>query len=239
MAKRLQEAEDLISQLNGKDNSSPSPIYTQVSAAQEDLGHRHAPLADLTNTNTPSAPCLPLEVPKNMPAHQTISAPILTSSKEPTREDLNVDEHGEIRYYGPTSAVHDPPPMDLPMSQAPRTHHAGLTSTRVDSTSSLAAQARESATWEEFALGNASLQTGIPREVLARLLHVHWTWISPMFMWVYRPAFIRTYLIMDMSGSGSVAACWPTALLKRLMLIYHMDLQVIWRLEDATTRSFY
>ncbi|KLU83191.1 hypothetical protein MAPG_02256 [Magnaporthiopsis poae ATCC 64411] len=53
------------------------------------------------------------------------------------------------------------------------------------------------ATWEEFALGNASLQTGIPRTILAKLLHVHWTWVAPMFMWVYRPAFIR-----DMATGG-------------------------------------
>jgi len=186
MAKRLQEAEDTITQLNGKDDNSPSPARTHGSAAQEDHGHRHSPL-DIADTS--SAHYLPLIVPKGIPADQTSSAPVLAISKEPTREDLNVDEHGEIRYYGPTSAVHDPPTVDLPMSLASPDHHAGPT--RVDSRSSLAAQARESATWEEFALGNASLQTGIPREILAKLLHLHWTWVSPMFMWVYRPAFIR------------------------------------------------
>ncbi len=51
------------------------------------------------------------------------------------------------------------------------------------------------ATWEEFALENASLQTGIPHKMLAKLLHLHWTWVAPMFMWVYRPAFIRMFFL--------------------------------------------
>jgi hypothetical protein len=54
-------------------------------------------------------------------------------------------------------------------------------------------RAKESAIWEEFALGNASLQLGLPRQVMAKLLHLHWTWVAPMFMWVYRPAFMRMY----------------------------------------------
>jgi hypothetical protein len=34
-------------------------------------------------------------------------------------------------------------------------------------------------------------QNDIPRDVMSRLLRIHWVWISPMFMWVYRPAFMR------------------------------------------------
>jgi hypothetical protein len=110
-------------------------------------------------------------------------------TKEPAAADLSVDEHGEIQYYGPTSAVHDPPQIDTPTSQV--SFNRNSVSTRADPRSTLAAQARESAIWEEFALGNASLQTSIPRQLLAKLLHLHWAWVSPMFMWVYRPAFIR------------------------------------------------
>lgn len=103
--------------------------------------------------------------------------------------DVTVDEHGEICYYGPTSAVHDPPDMDSPASLVSTSCASALS--KADMLRALNSYARESATWEEFALGNASLETGIPRGVMAKLLQLHWTWVSPMFMWVYRPAFVR------------------------------------------------
>lgn len=106
--------------------------------------------------------------------------------------DLSVDEHGKICYYGPTSAVHDPPQEDSPMSVAPT---SGSSSTRAEMSSYLASYVRESAAWEDFALRNAALETGIPHQVMAKLLHLHWTWVAPMFMWTYRPAFIREFFV--------------------------------------------
>jgi hypothetical protein len=58
---------------------------------------------------------------------------------------------------------------------------------------SAAADALDPQAWEQFALGNATLHTDIPREVVAQLPQVYWTWIAPTFMWVYRPAFMRKY----------------------------------------------
>jgi hypothetical protein len=58
----------------------------------------------------------------------------------------------------------------------------------------LASDAMESRAWEEFALGNATLGTDMPKETISKLLQLHWSWIAPMFMWVYRPAFMRTSL---------------------------------------------
>lgn len=91
----------------------------------------------------------------------------------------------QLCYYGPTSAVHAP----LPDSQdVDRNQESSFLAAR----SILSSSALESRTWEEFALGNASMQTGIPRQVISRLIHIHWTWVNPMFNWVYRPAFMRT-----------------------------------------------
>ncbi|KAK6004300.1 hypothetical protein QM012_009150 [Aureobasidium pullulans] len=55
-----------------------------------------------------------------------------------------------------------------------------------------------SSIWEQFALGNAARQTGMPQKVMAKLLQLHFTWVAPMFMWVYRPAFMR-----DMTTGGT------------------------------------
>jgi hypothetical protein len=98
----------------------------------------------------------------------------------------------QIRYVGPTSAVHDPPSsLDLPSPQAPQFSEEPSKS---EVRSMLTSNAQESRAWETFALGNAALQTGIPQPTIAKLLQVHWAWIGPMFMWVYRPAFMRELL---------------------------------------------
>lgn len=55
----------------------------------------------------------------------------------------------------------------------------------------LASNAMQSREWEDIALGNAAMQLALPKDALTELLRLHWTWIAPMFMWVYRPAFMR------------------------------------------------
>lgn len=67
----------------------------------------------------------------------------------------------------------------------------------LDPRSNLTAAAIESRAWEHFALGNAALRLGIQHETLVELMKLHWSWIAPGFMWVYRPAFMR-----DMATGG-------------------------------------
>jgi len=61
-----------------------------------------------------------------------------------------------------------------------------------DSRSLLVLNASQSRNWEDFAMGNAAMQLDIPRETITKLLDNHWTWIHPLLMFVYRPAFIST-----------------------------------------------
>ncbi|KAG9511768.1 hypothetical protein KCV07_g9937, partial [Aureobasidium melanogenum] len=107
--------------------------------------------------------------------------------QDPAAIDLSLDQHGEICYYGPTSALHDPPELDAP---SPRSSAYGSVSTRNEVREYLLSHAKESSIWEQFALGNAARQTGMPQKVMAKLLQLHFTWVAPMFMWVYRPAFM-------------------------------------------------
>lgn len=94
----------------------------------------------------------------------------------------------QICYHGPTSAVHDP--LFLGTHDYPSQPHQDTTSKR-DMRTMLTSNAMESRAWEDFALGNAAIQSDIPREAMSTLLKLHWAWIAPMFMWVYRPAFMR------------------------------------------------
>lgn len=102
--------------------------------------------------------------------------------------DIGVDEFGQVCYHGPTSAVHDPASaqsLQLESDISSNTHAS------LEARTQLTAAAIESRSWEHFALGNAALRTGVPKEVLSELLKLHWSWIAPIFMWVYRPAFMR------------------------------------------------
>lgn len=200
MAKRLQEAEQAIAELRGGGGRDSSEIATPQ-VHNVDL---------LDNTAQPSPRPPPVETSgessrrlfnsgvvsgnqPSIPTHGIWDEPPSATSqvsssiqKDPSGPELTVDEHGSVRYYGPTSAVHEPSP-GMPDADSP--HDIPQ---RVNLRSSLALHARESTIWEEFAIGNAAVQTGVPRQVIAKLLHIHWTWVSPMFLWIHRSAFIRT-----------------------------------------------
>ncbi|VUC20450.1 unnamed protein product [Clonostachys rosea] len=219
MAQRLQEAEKQLAEMRAGRESTLVP--ESGSGAPQDQGFQPAilpvhPIRGTVETLSPIHPSGPNSAdhlssvekgvgsatlqPCNGPSTHMEQTPAGRDARpvpqESTLTDVSVDEHGEICYYGPTSAVHDPPQLDSPLSLATSATNASVTS-KADARSAVAAFARESATWEDFALGNASLETGIPRSVLAKLLHVHWAWVSPMFTWVYRPAFVR-----DMATGG-------------------------------------
>ncbi|OAA60959.1 Transcription factor [Niveomyces insectorum RCEF 264] len=200
MAKRLQEAEQTIAELRAAAGvtaatmASKLPAHTLASPTVEDEG---GSLSVPSPTPVPHAVAQLIGNPP--PPSQNVQAePGEELPPGPTPKgllhDLSLDEDGRICYYGPTSAVHDPPAMPPPSAHSPG-HPDRMTKTTIRSV--LAAKSQESRSWEDFALGAAAVQSDIPRPVVAKLLHIHWTWISPMFMWVYRPAFMR-----DMSTAG-------------------------------------
>ncbi|KAH7131214.1 fungal-specific transcription factor domain-containing protein [Dactylonectria macrodidyma] len=211
MARRLQEAESMIEQLQGKSSTADA---TRPRSSTGDGGlpdaSTHSPVPvlgdDSTDLHVPLS-LLPTDlvcedVGTASPAQQSLSQPSVSTSRNHTSlvaapeeslsNDLSLDEHGKICYYGPTSAVHQPVDLDSPSAHSSSGHGK-----QDDARSYLTSHAQESAIWEEFALGNAAIQTGLSRSVMARLLHLHWTWVAPMFMWVYRPAFVR-----DMTTGG-------------------------------------
>lgn len=211
MAKRLQEAEQALAEIRADGDRAFSETATpyahtaelmdnpgQSSSPNQIREHNRAPLeqsitsnsvagSDQTNSNVGIWG-------EQMAATSQAAPPV---QKDTTAAELTVDEHGSVRYYGPTSAVHEPSPM-MPDADSPHDVHQ-----RIEARNSLALHARESNIWEEFAIGNAAVQTGVPRQVIARLLHIHWTWVGPMFLWIHRSAFIRTYCRAPHSWTAS------------------------------------
>lgn len=206
MAKRLQEAEQAVSDMRAGANpgsGEDTSLHADAPNHIELPSRRNAPALSIQDYQPPSsrlspslasfAPPVSATVEESWENGTSISSHVGHSTpKQPSAAELTVDENGNIRYYGPTSAVHEPAKAVLPALLGPSSHYTA--SPTAERTNSLAAYARESEIWEEFAIGNASLLTGIPRHVIAKLLHIHWTWVAPMFLWVYRPAFIRTSL---------------------------------------------
>lgn len=194
MAKRLQEAEQTVAEMRAGAISSPQVMLPHADVPS--LLPPHAPSLS-ENSRAPLDRLSPSLSPfgtgeSSTTNNQTWNDETTVSTrvdhnapKQSGSAELSVDEHGTIPYYGPTSAVHEPSQVDLLES-----HPRDVPS--VDTSSSLSAFVRESEIWEEFAIGNASLQTHIPRQVIAKLLHIHWTWVGPMFLYVHRSAFIRT-----------------------------------------------
>ncbi len=60
--------------------------------------------------------------------------------------------------------------------------------------------------WEDFAIGNTAVKINLPKELSDELLKYHWCWIHPLFIFVYRPAFIRG---MSMVNANSLHAPDP------------------------------
>jgi hypothetical protein len=210
MAQRLQEAEETIASLRAQGSASscedtrsrlsPSPQITTVPTKEPTNVGFSVPARP--GTTPPPSIVSAKEPSASQSTDQPTNVPIACSgtSKEALPSDLSVDENGEIQYYGPTSAVHDPPQLQLE-SPITRVSPAASGSSSSEIRSMLMAHAQESKIWEEFALGNASLQTGIPRQIMAKLLHMHWTWVSPMFMYVYRHGKLASILSSDTSKS--------------------------------------
>ncbi|ORX95656.1 fungal-specific transcription factor domain-domain-containing protein, partial [Clohesyomyces aquaticus] len=195
MAKRLQEAEQTIAALQSGADSGGD---TNNMLAHEDSW---ASPTRLSSHNQPTSsnmhPSLSVSVNASSlpPQDESWNEGSISSARLSHSPGLTVDEQGNARYYGPTSAVRDPSQHgDSPLPNI----QSGVAAYQDTSThNSLDSHTRESAVWEEFAFGNASLHTCIPRQVIAKLLHIHFTWVGPMFLWVHRSAFIH-----DMATGG-------------------------------------
>ncbi|GAB7345960.1 hypothetical protein MBLNU457_4185t2 [Dothideomycetes sp. NU457] len=188
MAKRLHELEEVMNQLKLSDNKDIQQILdaaqNSVTAPPEKRSVSQQ-LSDISSSPREAALRQSESQPRKLSNDSTVSLPGFS--------ELSMCADGQLRYYGSTSAVHQP------VASARNPSSAGATELGNDeSRSLLVSNASQSRNWEDFALGNASLQLEIPREIIIKLLDTHWTWIQPMFMFTYRPAFMS-----DMSTGGS------------------------------------
>lgn len=186
MAKRLKQYEDAISQLQNVEDDEVQQILDGIDGARRDS-------IDGTSPYQPSEAGSSQEATAVLRQSDIVSQPGRAYGEVASsiQSDLSISSDGQLRYYGSTSAVHQP------AASLRRASSTATDFTEDDSRSLLVNNASQSRNWEEFALGNAALQLDFPRDTITRLLDTHWTWIHPVFMFVYRPAFIS-----DMSTGG-------------------------------------
>jgi hypothetical protein len=113
--------------------------------------------------------------------------------------EISVDSNGGVCYHNPTSAIHEAP-LDNPRSNSvcassPETISviSEVGTRQMDQIKrSLVSNAAAQRRFEAMAVENmAAVQKEVSSEMASQFLRLHWCWIHPMFMFVYRPAFTR------------------------------------------------
>jgi hypothetical protein len=113
--------------------------------------------------------------------------------------EISVDNHGEVRYHGPTSSFRetlakDPglDPINVSSSHGIQAVEDYTARHSIQIKHILVSNAAAQRHVEELAVeGLSSVESDIPSEMASELLKYHWCWIHPTFQFVYRPAFTR------------------------------------------------
>lgn len=180
LERRVAELEAALSPSNHLARNDPiqgqqQPPYPSYHTPTSDLVG-HAPDSNYS-TRSPGRVNLPPIVSSplgNLKAESHVS---------PRLDDLKVEENGRVSFHGPTSFFQLPKKEDNER-QPPVLNEADASSGR----ERLINDAWKARAFEQLA--------NLP-EPMKTLLNNHWTWIQPLFNFVYRPAFTR-----DMSSSG-------------------------------------
>lgn len=120
--------------------------------------------------------------------------------------DISIDDEGGVTFHNSTSAVHQPPSkvhgVQMPLAQA----RALINGPNAElARRALVSNATNQKQWEDFAIANASAKVNVATEVSHELLKYHWCWVHPLFLFVYRPAFVNGMSLVNRATS-------PTAL---------------------------
>jgi Fungal specific transcription factor domain len=114
--------------------------------------------------------------------------------------DISVDDEGGVTFHNSTSAVHQPPSeVHGVTNQMPLAHAIALAKGPDDQNSrrALVSNATKQKQWEDYAIANTAVKANVSKEVSKELLRYHWCWIHPLFLVVYRPAFIRGMALVN------------------------------------------
>lgn len=107
-------------------------------------------------------------------------------------DPMSLDALGDVSYHNQTSAIHE----DLPQTPARPLHVRTPPSTIADEGTADVKQhlVANAAVQKNFEIGNLDTSlslANISKDLASTLLQLHWCWLHPSFLFVYRPAFTR------------------------------------------------
>ncbi|KIX03271.1 uncharacterized protein Z518_06823 [Rhinocladiella mackenziei CBS 650.93] len=119
--------------------------------------------------------------------------------------DISVDDNGSVTFHNSTSPIHEPP--------STQPHHSPIPAAHVNSNGDpqddqrvrrdLILNANHQRQIEPFAIANGAAKANVPKEISHELLKYHWCWMHPLFLFVYRPAFIRGMAMVNLNTPGA------------------------------------
>ena len=126
-------------------------------------------------------------------------------------DSISLDALGDVGYHNQTSAIHE----DLPQKNAQPLHIASLLSSSTDKCR--AADIRQglvgnAATQKDLEIINLDASqslANLSNDLASTLLQLHWCWLHPGFLFVYRPAFTRDMPLLA-RGDRSATHCSST-----------------------------
>ncbi|KAJ6145488.1 hypothetical protein N7470_009383 [Penicillium chermesinum] len=120
---------------------------------------------------------------------------------------ISLNAKGGVIYHNQTSAIHEDPPdasHQAPDSAAQPASSATARETTSDTRQHLVANAAAQKNLELLTLNATSPQADVPSEISNVLLRLHWCWLHPSFLFVYRPAFTRDLLQSALQGHDTI-----------------------------------
>ena len=140
------------------------------------------------------------------------SSPSFVSSAFSNRgcDSISLDALGDVSYHNQTSAIHE----DLVQPPSRPLHVGALLSTVTDERAAdirrgLVANAAAQKDLESINLDASLSLANLPKDLASTLLQLHWCWLHPSFLFVYRPAFTRDMPLLA-NGSRSSTHCSST-----------------------------
>ena len=157
-----------LTRTTSNDDRKPSSTASPVSQGSKDSYHEGTPL--------------PLRQPRHVK----------------WETDISIDDEGSVTFHNSTSAVHQPP-SKVHGAESSFAHPNVLLDGRDDAhaRATLVSNATTQKQWEDFAIANAAHKVNVSPEVSNELLKYHWCWVHPLFLFVYRPAFVRGMALVN------------------------------------------
>lgn len=126
-------------------------------------------------------------------------------------DSISLDALGDVGYHNQTSAIHE----DLPPKNPQPLHVASLLSSSTDKRRAadirqeLVANAATQKDLEIMNLDASQSLANLSNDLACTLLQLHWCWLHPSFLFVYRPAFTRDMPLLA-RGDRSAPHCSST-----------------------------